>query len=336
MKQKKNIIKLPILVLILLSTFSFLNCNNDSYDEEEDETTTSESSIIAESYFNTSSLISIELVEARLEDGTTADCYQITFSGDAIDGELGPFCPETIDDIGGIAVYDGETNPGLRNISRDLLEDMEADGWNIVEDDTGLVYSNNNSGTSNCLALAYDADLNFVFTVPVVPKLASSSTDIDEVENLGFSIDGTPLTGDPPSAVFGPAMFGTQDISEIEEINFPSIDPCGGHPDPAGYYHAHFIPQVINQVLAANNIDEVECTMFEQTSGTVLAGFAKDGFPIYAYAEMPDDLDECNGRTAATTEYPDGVYHYVASTTAVTNMPPCLKGVAVQDSFEIQ
>lgn len=325
-------LRVPSILFFLIMQTSCSNQDNDDGVVTTEEIP--EDALIQETLFS-SSLTSIEIISAALEDGTTEDCFQLTFSGDGVDGDEGPYCPETIDEVGGIAVYDGETNPGLRSIARELLEDMETDGWDIV-DEEGNVHIDLFDGSANldasyCLAAPYDPDFTFTYVVPVYPKMATTTSQIDEVENLGFSVEGTPLTGDPPSAVNGPAMLGGNNSGEI---NFPSLDPCGGHPDPAGYYHAHFIPQVMNQVLAANEISEVTCTLFNQTAGTVLAGFAKDGYPIYAYANMPTDLDECNGRTAATSEYPDGVYHYVASTTEAPNMPPCLKGVVARNSFQ--
>jgi hypothetical protein len=92
----------------------------------------------------------------------------------------------------------------------------------------------------------------------------------------------------------------------------------------------------MNQVLDANNIDDVTCTLVDQVSESKLIGFAKDGFPIYAYAVEPTDLDECGGRTAMTTDFPDGVYHYVASNTEAPNVPKCLKGVAANNNFMFQ
>ena len=120
------------------------------------------------------------------------------------------------------------------------------------------------------------------------------------------------------------------------QISMPVLDPCGGHHDPAGYYHWHFVPQVVNKVLTANNITDISCTNVVQTTDKVLFGFAKDGFPIYAYATEPTGLDDCGGITAATDEYPDGVYHYVASTTTAPNIPICLKGVAADNAFSYQ
>lgn len=295
-----------------------------------------EDTIIQESYFNSSSLISFETVTATLEDGTSAECYEITFSSNPVAN--GPFCPVTINDVAGLGFYDGATNPGLRVWATDLLNDIEADGYDMVNDDGTVNVDYFTGGTSSnlsyCLEAAANDDLQLIFTIPVTPKLASSNNDITEVELIGLSTDGVPINGDPPSAINGPAMGGPGGTST--EINFPSIDPCGGHHDPAGYYHWHFVPQVMNQVLDANSITEVSCTKITQTTDVTLFGFAKDGYPIYAYATEPTDLDDCGGRTAETDEYPDGVYHYVASTTEASNVPKCLKGVAANSSFRYQ
>lgn len=302
-------------------------------------------SFITEALFNSNSLISFTTVEAALEDGTTADCYQITFSANPVAN--GPFCPETINDVGGIGVYDGATDPGLKVFSAGLLNAIENDGYNMVnangtvniDDFTGTITTD--TSRSYCLDAAPDDNLQLTFLIPVTPKLANANNDIGEVELVGLSLDGVPINGDPPSATSGPSGMGGGPggggpgggTTTSSQINMPSIDPCGGHHDPAGYYHWHFVPQVMNQVLTANNITEVTCTKINQTSSQVLFGFAKDGFPIYAYATEPTDLDDCGGRTAATNEFPDGIYHYVASTTSAPNIPQCLKGVAASDAF---
>ncbi|MEQ6166143.1 YHYH protein [Ekhidna sp. MALMAid0563] len=317
-------------IIILIGLMGCSNSNTSPTPIDED------ALLISESLFNSSSLESIELVTSTLEDGTSAYCFELTFSSNPV--ESGPFCPETINDVAGIGFYDGATNPGLRVFSADLLNDIEADGYNMVNDD-GTVNINDfattttSSENSYCLAAAPNNNLKLVFTIPASPKLGSVNNEISEIELIGLSLDGIPINGDPPSAVNGPAMFGTGTSSQI---NFPSLDPCGGHHDPAGYYHWHFVPQVINQVLAAEGITEVSCTNMIQTSSVELIGFAKDGFPIYAYADEPTDLDDCGGRTSSTDEFPDGVYHYVASTTTAANVPKCLKGVAANRPFQFQ
>ena len=292
--------------------------------------------LITETALNSSSLVSFETVSATLEDGTTAPCFRLTFSSNPIEG--GPFCPSTINDVAGMGFYDGATNTGLRVFAAQLLNDIEADGYDMVQDD-GTVNVDDFSGTasrevSNCLVAPPDNSLKLVFLIPAVPKLAASNNVIEEVELVGLSLAGVPLNGEPPSAINGPVRGGPGGTST--QIQFPSVDPCGGHHDPAGYYHWHLVPEVANRVLTANGITEIACTQVPQASAVTLFGFAKDGYPIYAYPTEPTDLDDCGGRTAATDEYPDGVYHYVASTTRAPNMPLCLKGVAARNSFSYE
>jgi hypothetical protein len=328
----------PILFLaLLLGLFLFTGCQEEGMVEED--------YLIKESLFNSNSLVSFEKITSTLEDGTTAECFELTFSSNPV--ASGPFCPETINDVGGLGFYDGATNPGLRVFAKALLDDIEADGYDMV-DTSGNVYiedfsSGNPSTTqSHCLAAAPDDNLKLTFIIPAVPKLAAANNTIDEVELVGMSLDGIPMNGRPPSATSGPAMNGGGPggtgggTTTATEINFPSLDPCGGHHDPAGYYHWHFVPEVANKVLTANGITAVSCTNVTQTTSTALSGFAKDGYPIYAYATEPTDLDDCGGRTAATLEYPEGVYHYVASTTIAPNVPSCLKGVAASNAFQYQ
>lgn len=332
MKIMKHLIY--IFGFAFIMSVSLLACSTD--DDDTDPPTDSEY-LISQSLFNSSSLISFETITSTLEDGSSAECFEITFASNPV--ASGPFCPETIDDIAGMGFYDGATNPGLRVFAKALLDDIEADGYNMVNDDGTVNIDDFTGGApnldqSNCLAAAADDDLQLKFIIPAVPKLAASNNEIREVELIGLSLDGIPVNGDPPSAISGPAMGGPG--GNASEINFPSLDPCGGHHDPAGYYHWHFVPEVVNQVLTANGITEIECTNVTQITGVKLFGFAKDGFPIYAYADEPSDLDDCGGRTAATDQYPDGTYHYVASTTTAANVPKCLKGVAANNSFSYQ
>ncbi|MBU2945356.1 YHYH protein [Zobellia uliginosa] len=312
----------------------FGSCSSDDTtdsdtDTETDTETATESGdyLITEAAFNSTSLVSFETVTATLEDGTSAECFQMTFSSNPV--ESGPFCPETINDIGGLGVYDGDTNPGFQVMKAELFNAMEADGYDIVDDEGNINIDDFASGPvdgdlSYCLEAAPDNNLQLTFLIPTTPKLASSNNDIDTIELVGVSIDGAPINGAPPSV----ANPGREKAG-----NIPSLDPCGGHHDPAGYYHWHFVAETMNQVLEANNITDVSCTLVEQVVDTKLIGFAKDGFPIYAYGVEPDDLDDCGGRTAATTDYPDGTYHYVASNTDAPNVPKCLKGVAASNSF---
>ncbi len=321
--------------LFSLGLFILASCQED--DDPITPTTGTDEFLIQEAMFNNNTLLSFETITASLEDGTTAECFRMTFAANPV--ESGPFCPETINDVAGMGFYDGVTNPGLRVFAEALMNENAADGYTMVNSDGTVNVDDFSSGPpsadlSYCLAAAPDDDLRLTFTIPAEPKLAATNNVITEVELIGLSLDGIPINGDPPSAVNGPLMGGPSGGGT--EINFPSLDPCGGHHDPAGYYHWHFVPEVVNKVLAANGITEIACTNMTQTVDVDLVGFAKDGFPIYAYANEPVDLDECGGRTAATDEFPDGTYHYVASTTEAANVPKCLKGVAANNAFRYE
>ena len=307
-----------------------------SNSDDTDDANASTSYSIDASFFNSTSLISFSTVNCNLENGSTTTCYELVFHSNPV--EDGPYCPQTIDDIGGVGIYDGNTNPGFQVMKKSLWDAMEADGYDIVDADgnINIVDPANMSGpppSGACLEATPDDNLILTFLIPTNPELLSSPDMLQTVENLGVSVDGIPLTGNPPSA--------TQSMGGMPGGGgaIPSIDPCGGHIDPFGYYHLHFAPEEMNNVLAAYDITEVSCTHFSQ-SETALVGFAKDGFPIYASKDSdgsaPSDLDSCNGHISATAHFPDGVYHYHASSTEAPNVPPCLVGASANNAFTYQ
>ncbi len=332
--MNKNFLSKSMLCLALIS-LCIACSDDDNSSSANDPTNTDTSSHVFNADLMTSAnlLESVTLVSATLTDGTTADCYQLVFKSNPVAD--GPYCPETINDIGGVGVYDGATNPGFQVMKASLWDAMEADGYDIVDTNGNINIADPSQpmGTnpSNCLEASRDDNLRLTFLIPAVPKLATSDDTIGTVEHFGVSKDGVPMTGNPPSATAGPP--GSQGSAGA---NIPAIDPCGGHMDPAGYYHLHFGAEEINNVFDAYGITEVSCTNYEQ-SETVFIGFAKDGFPIYASKDMdgslPSDLDNCNGHTGVTAEYPEGIYHYHVSSTEAPNLPPCLKGVSANAAF---
>ncbi len=274
-------------------------------------------------------------VDCTLSDGTATTCHKLVFTGTNPTDD-GPYCPEKMDDIGGVGVYDGKTNPGFQLLTRKLWESMEADGYDIVDDEGKVrvltdLKSKPESGKGYCLALE-KVPLTLTYLIPTTPKKLGTPATIGTVEKIGVQLDGIPMTGDPPSVVSGPPGMAGAAGGAI-----PSIDPCGGHPDPAGYYHAHFVPESMNLVLKAHGITAVSCTRVKQADH-VLAGFAKDGYPVYSASasDQPTDLDACNGKTGPTAEFPDGTYHYYAFKDQAPNMPPCLVGASVDNVMSYQ
>lgn len=290
--------------------------------------------IIDPALFNSSNfVVSATLIDCQLENGSNTKCYEFTFISNGVPDD-GPFCPATTSDIGGMGIYDGATNPGFQVMKAALFNAMENDGYDIIDPSGNIRISDfstmENASFAYCLQPVVDDGLTLKFIIPALPELLSSPNTIESVELIGVSVDGVPMNGDPPSVTTGPMGNG----------NIPSLDPCGGHHDPSGYYHWHFISESISEILTEYGLDsDISCTNVTQDK-TALSGFAKDGYPIYGSQDMdgtyPSDLDACNGHTAATSEYPNGVYHYHASSTEAPNMPPCVVGAAVANPFIVE
>lgn len=130
------------------------------------------------------------------------------------------------------------------------------------------------------------ASQNITFRIPVSPKEASTKTATPGGA-FGISLNGV--------VIFN--QYAAMQAALTSEIN--SFDQYGGHPQQSGVYHYHVEPTYTT-------------TKF---SKSVLLGFLLDGFPIYGPVEngktlTSADLDKYHGHSHATTDYPDGIYHY--------------------------
>ena len=278
-------------------------------------------------YFNNET--SYQIVSCTLEGGVSSTCYEIKFASNPVDN--GPYCPVDTNSIGGVGVYDGATNPGFQVMKKSLFQSMELDGYDIIRNNGTIrskdLYGGGGGGSPSyayCLENTADDALELTFLIPTTPFNPPNVNQMASVELVAISVDGVPMNSDPPSVVSNSG-------------NIPAIDPCGGHMDPAGYYHWHFAPESINNVFSRYGISDVSCTKITQNV-SALTGFAKDGYPIYASRDMDGslatDLDECYGHTANTKEF--GIaYHYHVSDILAPSMPPCIKGVSAESSFSV-
>ncbi|HSH04638.1 MAG TPA: YHYH protein [Anaerolineae bacterium] len=279
-------------------------------------------------YFQANGLVeSPELVDCRLEDGTMAQCAQIVTNYRPEDLEIGPFCPETVDDTGGIWDWDGD-NGGLYRLNSDFFTMVVDQGYTFFDEEGYINIADpgapraggGGAGGNNCLEATEDSSVVITVLIPIEPVMATTPTNLGTVAQVGLALDGVPIFADAPSATQTGAL--------------PALDTCGGHVDPGGWYHWHATATDMASTYAHNQLAETDCHLAQ--SATALFGYAFDGYPIYGSAEqdgsLPADLDACNGHTAATAEYPDGVYHYHASLT-FPNLPNCLRGVLAEGKF---
>jgi hypothetical protein len=130
------------------------------------------------------------------------------------------------------------------------------------------------------------------------------------------------------------AMSSNFTITNSAGITASFVDKCAGHPTPGmngtgGAYHYHGLPNCVTS--------QVDIT----AGPSHIIGIALDGFLIYGANDIDGKavpitaLDECNGITSPTPEFPNGIYHYVLpGTTDATSSIGCFHGVV--DASQIQ
>ncbi|WP_218419655.1 YHYH protein [Alteromonas lipotrueae] len=275
------------------------------------------------SAFNNASLVTpVTTVDCTLEDGSSSACMQITVKHVPDDLEIGPFCPTTLDDEGGVWGWTGE-NAGTYRINASFLKMLNELGYHFYDDDGSVhvvdTLMSAPEEDNTCINVALDDSVTMTMLIPTEPKKAASATHLDTVAKVGVGLDGVPIFADAPS---------------IQETgHMPALDACGGHVDPGGYYHWHATASDIDTAFATEGVT-ADCHVHQDSSAQF--GYAFDGYPILGSTDnthiQPEDLDECNGHTGALKEGEAAQYHYHAST-EFPNLPTCLVGVPAADNF---
>ena len=169
----------------------------------------------------------------------------------------------------------------------------------------------------------------YSFDIPSSPAYSSEVTKAS-LGSIGVMISGAilfnPYEGDGTTV----AMSSNFTVTNSDGITASFIDKCAGHPTPnSGAYHYHGQPECVTA-----KVDKSE-------GPSHIIGIALDGFLIYGAKDIngkivpSSALDECNGITSPTPEFPDGIYHYVLPGTAdATSSIRCFHGVV--DMSQIQ
>ena len=130
------------------------------------------------------------------------------------------------------------------------------------------------------------AEADLTFKIPLNPTVASSHSSTP-LGPMGVAINGVPIFNQ--YAAGGSPLTG--------EVN--SFDQYDGHPQQQGMYHYHAEPYYLTT----------------NKGKDALIGFLLDRFPVYGPLENGKtitnaDLDAYHGHTAATADFPNGIYHY--------------------------
>lgn len=209
---------------------------------------------------------------------------------------------------------------------------------------------------------------NYDFKIPTDPTKNSQPTSATGLL-FGVALNGVPF--DPATAEFwdnGQLVRGTPTDWNYEAIGGAmnlGLDSSNAHVQPNGAYHYHGIPNgVMDQFKhtgaplligyaadgfpiygpygysdaddATSNLEELHSSYqlkqgerpSDAPDGSYDGTFTAD----FQYVAGTGDLDQCNGRTGVTAEYPDGTYYYVL-TEDFPFVPRCLWG-DVDSSFD--
>lgn len=143
--------------------------------------------------------------------------------------------------------------------------------------------------------------IKYVMEIPTHPTEAETKEETD-LAAIGMVLNGVPFFNNYNQSS---VPLGGADVS--------TLDSAGGHPGALADYHYHV---GANPGIYADENPEIEYgTLIDENQ---LVGFMRDGFPLYGQqdqdGEYPDDLDEYGGHFGVTEHFPDGIYHYHAST----------------------
>ena len=234
--------------------------------------------------------------------------------------EIGPFCPATLDDVGGVWDWTGDS-PKLYRLDGTFWRMLDGQGYRFFDND-GTVHVVDNATSPPtvdhaCINVTADKTVKVTMLLPVTPVMADAPTTLGTVNKIGVALDGVPIFSDAPSVQ--------------ERGHLPALDTCGGHIDPGGWYHWHATSTDIDAVFAKNDVD-AHCALPQ--NGAAQFGYAFDGFALLGSTEADgspaENLDACNGHVMLKNG--EETYHYHASLD-FPNLPTCLVGVQAQNNF---
>lgn len=181
----------------------------------------------------------------------------------------------------------------------------------------------------------------YAFTVPAEPKIADKPTP-NGMSAFGVAVNGVVL--DPGAAEWwqGDRNSGWQYEPLGGGIDL-GVDANNAHVQPNGAYHYHAMPTGLVQKLTGgkpamvllgwasdgfpiygpwgySDPQDAKSELRKLKSSYQIKNTPRSGGPggthdgtfvaDYEYKAGAGDLDECNGRTGVTPEFPQGIYHY--------------------------
>jgi hypothetical protein len=206
--------------LAIMAILALASCNNAA--KAPAASGTSAGGTIDLASFATDALVKpAEVVDCTLTTGEAAKCAEISLKYKPDSLQVGPTCPQTIQDVGGIWNWVGK-EAGLYRIDGKFLVFLKEQGYAFFGDDGKVHISTDLSVkpafTNACLSVAADPAVTATILLPMVPKVSGSDTALGTVAKIGLALDGVPIFADAPSV--------------LQTGHMPALNPCGGHVNP--------------------------------------------------------------------------------------------------------
>nr|WP_077922286.1 YHYH protein [Spirosoma sp. 209] len=192
--------------------------------------------------------------------------------------------PEVYKKIYGASdIYIEGTNVVIKTTS---LPDHKSPYYKGTKWESSLYEAYNGTNTRFAINPNTISQINLTFKIPLNPTVDAAHASTPGGPT-GVSVNGVPFFN----------QYAAMNSPLTNEIN--GFDQYGGHPQQQGLYHYHLEPFYLTT----------------KKGKDALMGFLLDGFPVYGPVENGKtitnaDLDKYHGHTHATTDFPNGIYHY--------------------------
>jgi hypothetical protein len=219
----------------------------------------------------------------------------------------------------------------------------------------------NNPNTISAQNIAASVTVTPTATSVVTPRVGAMDKPGIALNGIAFDPGTAGTCNNAGSCQQGGAAVGDWSLEALGQTAFKwGTDTSNAHVQPNGMYHYHGVPEglvtqlsngnkamtligwaadgfpiygrygytvatdatsAIKVVAASYRIKAAPSANRPATTTYAMGTFTQD----YEYVAGSGDLDECNGRTGVTPEFPNGIYHYYATDT-FPHLQRCVKG----------
>jgi YHYH protein len=240
------------------------------------------------------------------------------------------------------------------------LRSLTANG--LPDHEVGTFPNNDNPNTIAAQSISASVTVTPTATSVVTPRVGAMDKPGVALNGIAFDPGTAGTCSDAGACQQGGQSLGSWSLEALGQTFFKwGTDTSNAHVQPNGMYHYHGIPEGLvtklgngnktmtligwaadgfpiyaryGYTVATDASSAIKVVMSSYRTKTApganrpattttyaMGTFTQD----YEYVAGLGDLDECNGRTGVTPEFPKGIYHYYATDT-FPHLQRCVKG----------